>query len=133
MANQSSRPFRAKLFIHGTLNLKGVNYPVVTNNLSTTGVLAQFSEDMDQEQIKSIEAGFSPSKVVQLNLPEINFDSSAEVVRIFRRETKIFFAIKFLDVSVEHESGMNLRKGWRKKVDGFGHILIDGSILSSKR
>ena len=127
MANQSNRSFRAKILTQGAINFNGINYPVVIKNISTTGVLAQFLDNISKEN--NVDAQLASAERVQLNLPEINLDSSVEVVRVYREGDTTFFAVKFVEIAADHLPAMELRKVSRTKADGAGFILLNGEYL----
>jgi hypothetical protein len=76
-----NRSYRRELTSHGIISFNKKTLDVTVKNLSMTGMLAELQDDTDTHDIKKLFNSAKHSRIIDIQLPEMNLFGTAKIIR----------------------------------------------------
>jgi len=118
------RAYRKNLATVGLLYIGGIEVQIHVQNLSLSGLLAEFPLNAQFHSYRDIFQALLVSPIVDLYLPEMRVAGEAEVVRVDDRQGHAEVALEFRALSYNTDNMLYNRKAYRKSMTAPGRLRI---------
>lgn len=99
----TDRSYRRELTSHGVISFDKKVLNVTLKNLSMTGMLAELLNDQDTLALKNIFYSVEGSRIIDVQLPEMNLSGTAEIIR-FDDGKSTYIALEFKELTYKRKS-----------------------------
>lgn len=131
--SESRRFFRKALAANGLIFLAGEELKIAVQNFSVTGLLIELlSNPIIQDVSDLFRAIETVSTIVDIYLPEMRLAGEVRIIRADMEGEQFLLALEFVRISYDVDSVFYKRKVYRKVLEAFGSIAIDGRKLTFK-
>lgn len=131
--SESRRFFRKALAANGLIFLAGEELEIVVQNFSVTGLLIELLNNPIIQDIgdlfRTIE---SVSTIVDIYLPEMRLAGEVRIIRADMEDDHFLLALEFVRISYDVDAVFYKRRVYRKALEAFGSIAINGRKLTFK-
>lgn len=121
------RFYRKSLNAPGLIFLAGEELDITVINFSVTGVLIDLlSNPIIQDVADLFQAIESSSTIVDIYLPEMRLAGEVRIIRADLVGVEFQLALEFVRISYDVDAVFYKRKVYRKSLEAFGYIALDG-------
>lgn len=97
-----NRSYRRELTSTGVISFNNKVLNVALKNLSMTGMLAELQDDQDTLDLQNIFYAVEGSRMINVQLPEMNLSGTAEIIRFDNREST-YIALEFKQLTYKRK------------------------------
>jgi hypothetical protein len=126
-----ARAYRKNLSTDAIIYLGFEELPIQVVNLSLTGLLAEFSEELSAElSIRDIFQRIQVSPIVDIYLPEMQVAGEAKVARVELVDNRLQMGIEFHNLTYDTNNLLYKRRAYRKNLKALGQLLVGDSVYA---
>ncbi len=124
-----ARAYRKNINIDAVVYLGFEELPIKVVNLSLTGLLAEFSDELSQRlSIRDIFQRLQVSPIVDMYIPEMQVAGEAKLVRVESVDGCLQIGLEFHNLTHNINSLLYQRRAYRKSMQALGQIFIGEAV-----
>lgn len=126
-----ARAYRKNLSTDAIIYLGFEELPIHVVNLSLTGLLAEFSEELSaQLSIRDIFQRIQVSPIVDIYLPDMQVAGEAKVARVELVDSRLQIGVEFHNLTYDTNDLLYKRRAYRKNLKALGQLLLGDSVYA---
>lgn len=117
------RAYRKSITAKGSIALNGLKHTITIKNISLSGVLAEIQNNTN---INDLQTVLTKSTSLDIQIPDLQLNGQAEIIRIENKENQISLGLKFKQLKFDSGNVQQKRRSHRKILTVPGEILLHG-------